>query len=68
MTIKISLHNQLLNEYDDMLDELYGEITILGAELPASRILRELDINLYNLGFLDWENYKEEAERDKDYS
>lgn len=42
--------SEAINAYDDMLDELYGEL--MG--YAASRILREVDPIAYRVGFHDW--------------
>jgi uncharacterized protein YjaG (DUF416 family) len=54
--VKISYQTMDETLYDDMLDNVWGEMTILGATLSASRILKELDPILYDVGFRDWQN------------
>jgi len=42
--------SEALSEYNDMLDDVYGEF--MG--YLASRILREIDPIAYRVGFHDW--------------
>ena len=41
-------------QYDNLLDEVYGEITVSGITWDASRILAEMDPTAYWLGMNDW--------------
>lgn len=42
--------------YDDMLDELYGDVEIAGLTYSTSRALKEIDPTAYRVGFADWED------------
>ena len=39
--------------YDDMIDEIYGEVKV-GVTFNASRVLKELDPIAYRCGFSDY--------------
>lgn len=39
--------------YDDMIDEIYGEVKV-GVTFSASRVLKELDPIAYRCGFNDY--------------
>lgn len=41
-------------QYNQMLDEIYGEITVAGITWDASRVLAELDPIAYEVGMNDW--------------
>lgn len=41
-------------EYDDMLDDTYGEIDICGMKYQSSRALKELDPTAYRCGMNDY--------------
>ncbi|NBR24647.1 MAG: hypothetical protein EBU08_12935 [Micrococcales bacterium] len=40
-----------LQEYDQMLDDVYPEVILAGCFFLPSRILKEMDIHAYNEGF-----------------
>ena len=40
--------------YENMLDEVYGEVKIAGYEYLTSDALKELDPTAYRCGFSDW--------------
>lgn len=44
--------------YDDMLDEVYGDIEICGYSYCASIALYRVDPIAYRVGRSDWENYE----------
>lgn len=46
--------NDLDERYSDMLDEVYGDVSIAGMEYPTSTALKELDPIAYRVGFADW--------------
>lgn len=46
--------DDLLSRYDDMLDEVTGEIHIGNLTYLASRVLKEVDPIAYRVGFNDW--------------
>ena len=54
----ISKEDQLLNKYDDYLDEKYPFESLGGvfANMQASEVLSTCDINLYNEHFNVWKN------------
>ena len=41
-------------DYRNMLDEIYGTVSIAGMEYETSRALEELDNTAFRGGFLDW--------------
>lgn len=46
------------DEYDEMLDEVYGDVEVCGMTYSSSRALKELDPVAYNCGKSDYEaNY-----------
>jgi len=46
--------SQAYELYNEMLDELYSPISIVGIEFDPSRVLKELDPIAYQCGFNDW--------------
>ncbi len=44
------------DEYNDMLDDVYGEVSICGMTYQSSRALKELDPTAYDCGKADWED------------
>lgn len=40
--------------YDDMLDEVYPDLTVAGMGMSTSRVLKEVDPIAYRVGFSDW--------------
>ena len=42
------------SRYDDMIDEIQGDVVILGMTYSASRVLKEVDPIAYNCGFSDF--------------
>ena len=40
--------------YQDMLDDVYGDIDICGYEYPASAVLQDVDPIAYRCGFADY--------------
>jgi len=53
--------------YDEMLDEVSGEIRIGSITFDASRVLEELDPIAYRCGFSDWLDGAELEEIDGEY-
>lgn len=41
-------------EYDELLDDVYGEISIAGITYPASYALKAVDPIAYRVGFSDY--------------
>jgi hypothetical protein len=41
-------------QYDEMLDECYGETKIAGYSYQTSRVLKEVDPTAYRCGFFNW--------------
>lgn len=44
------------DEYDEMLDDVYGDVEVCGMTCPSSRALKELDPIAYNCGKGDYES------------
>lgn len=42
------------NQYDTMLDEVYGDVEIAGLSYSTSRALEQLDPIAYRTGYNDW--------------
>lgn len=40
--------------YDEMLNDVYGEINVCGYQYEASRVLKECDETAYRCGLLDY--------------
>ena len=49
-------------EYDDMLDDCYGEIEVCGLTYWASSLLKRIDPIAYRCGLSDYESSLEEEE------
>lgn len=47
-------NNDNEEEYDEMLDNCYGDIDVCGYKYPASRLLSEVDPIAYNCGHSDY--------------
>lgn len=45
---------EALDQYDELLDEIYGEIDVCGYSMDAYRVLKEMDPIAYREGFLNW--------------
>lgn len=45
-----------LQEYDQMLDDVYPEVTLGSSSFLPSRVLKEMDRTAYNEGFHDYVN------------
>ena len=52
------------SEYDDFLNECYGEVNICGYEYQAAYALKEVDPTAYRCGCADW--YSDRYEEMKD--
>ena len=48
--------DDLKEQYDEMLDEVYGEIKIGTLTFSPSRVLRELDPTAYRIGLSEYED------------
>jgi len=46
--------DELLDMYDEWLDEFDGPVRLAGCEYSASRVLREIDPIAYRVGFHDY--------------
>lgn len=46
--------SELYERYDDMLDEVYGDVSIAGMSYVTSYALKEVDPIAYRVGFNDW--------------
>lgn len=42
--------------FDEFLDDVFGTVSIAGADFRASEILKELDPIAYEQAMLDWED------------
>ena len=49
-------------QYDDMLDDCWGEINICGMMWCASTVLKRVDPIAYRVGLADYESFLEEEE------
>ena len=45
---------ELETRYDEMLDEIYGTVSVAGYEYDTSQVLREVDPIAHRVGFSDW--------------
>lgn len=54
---------EALEQYDAMLDEYYGTVSIAGGEYRTSYALKELDPTAYDRGFADWCDYEGDNDR-----
>jgi len=52
----------LVNAYDDMLDDVYGSVWIAGMTYNTSRVLSECDPIAYRCGFNDYLDMIDEDE------
>lgn len=43
-------------DYDEFLNEVYGDINVCGLKYPASQVLYEVDPIVYRCGMADWES------------
>lgn len=41
-------------EYDEYLDERYGNVDVMGLSYSTSRVLKAVDPSAYNKGFSNW--------------
>ena len=62
MEIKITIQNERYKAYDKWLDSLY-EDRGNPFPFPASRIIKEIDPTMYEVGFDDYISEKEEKEK-----
>lgn len=46
--------SELLQRYDEMLDDIYGNCSVAGYEYATSNLLKEVDPIAYQTGFNDW--------------
>ena len=63
-TIRSKMRKHLKEQYDEMLDEVYGEIKIGTLTFSPSRVLRELDPTAYRIGLSE---YEDSLLEDEDY-
>ena len=49
-------------EYEDMLDDVYGEIDVCGMKWPASLVFKRVDPIAFRVGLSDYESFREEEE------
>lgn len=50
---------ELEQYYNDMLDDVYGLVTIAGYQYETSRVLKEVDPIAYRVGLSDYESFRE---------
>jgi len=48
---------EMEQRYDEMLDEVYGVVTIAGYQYETSRVLKEVDPIAYRVGMADYESF-----------
>lgn len=53
-----AIRGEVEAHYDDMIDDDYGPVEIMGVKFDAHRILQELDPVAYNLGIDDYVDYR----------
>lgn len=46
--------NEALDQYDQYLDEVFGDVSIAGIEYNTSKALKDVDPIAYRTGFNDW--------------
>lgn len=44
------------DEYEEFLNEVYGEIDVCGSSRFAGTLLREIDPIMFDCGYADWES------------
>ena len=54
MAYKYIDETEAYSQYDDYIDEMTGDVTILGMSYSASRVLKEMDPIAYSCGFSNW--------------
>ena len=52
--MKFTDEHKALEQYDEMLDECYGEIKLGGLTFSSSRVLKKMDPVAYRCWFNDW--------------
>ena len=52
--IEPTSERELERQYSDMLDDIYGEITIAGHRYSTSDALVRVDPTAFDVGFSDW--------------
>lgn len=52
--------SEMESRFDDMLDEVYGEVNICGCIYLASRVLAKIDPIAYRCGLNDWTDAENE--------
>jgi hypothetical protein len=53
-----------MSAFDDFIDDVYGEVEIMGIRIPASKVLKECDPIAYTIGQHDYEESAEQTEWD----
>lgn len=53
-------HYELVEAYDNMLNDVYGTVNIAGYEYDTSQALKLIDEIAYNVGMSDYESSIEE--------
>lgn len=55
--------HKLEDRYDEMLDDVYGDVEVAGMSYATSRVLKEIDDVAYRTGFNDWLDSEASDER-----
>lgn len=50
----INTEHDMEENYDEMLDDVYGPVSIAGCDYDTSRVLKEVDPIAYRVGFSDY--------------
>ena len=53
------------DEYDEILDELFGDVDVAGIKVSTSQVLYDVDPIRYKIGLGEEENYQKEQKRDE---
>lgn len=55
-TLEEAIEAQAYDSYDDMLDDVYPEVKIMGVSYYTSHVLKKVDEVMYREGLLDYED------------
>ena len=55
---------ELVQMYDEMLDDCYGTVSVAGMEYETSRLLKEVDPIAYKCGFTDFMHSMQEDDEE----
>ena len=59
---EIEVEKYAEDDYDGMLDEMYGDCDVCGYKMQSSYVLREMDNTAYRTGFNNWQEYETKYE------